>query len=272
MILSNLALICVAGFMYGLEQLLFGPLRQMEIEQLYERGWFAITEWLFAMSTFRDEFGVWFLTMFTVLFIGKIWGWIAEGRIETLEQQPPANPRLFHTRLVASLLLYAVFAAQMFWYCADTVVYEARPGVMVMFVFEFAIILISAISIILRYMLWWEEHHIIKKQMKLKIEEIKATRRAAREQAEAQAKEAQEQQVQAQAGAAASASADGAKPAEDAESAETTPAPAATAAVPEALPHENDEIDEDEIEVPGWEAKGTWLFALDIGTGMHSAP
>ena len=227
--------------MYGLEQLLFGPIRPAEIEQLYERGWFAITEWLFAMSTFRDEFGVWFLTMFTTLFIGKVWGWLAEGRIETLEQQPPANPRLFHTRLVASLALYAFFAMQMFWYCADMVVYEARPGVMVMFVFEFAIIFISAISTILRYTLWWEEHRIIKKQTKQKLEEHKAQIRAAREQAQ------QEQQTQA----------------EGVTSADTAADPTTISTIDAA----EDEIDEDDIEVPGWESKGGWLFALDIGTG-----
>lgn len=231
-ILSNLALIVVSGFVYGLQRLLFGPLRPVEIEQLYEKGWFAITEWLFAMSTFRDEFGVWFLIMFVSLFVGKLWGWLAEGRIETLEQQPPANPRLFHTRLIASLTLYVVFAVQMFRYCFDTVFYDARPGVMVMFVFEFAIITISAFSTVLRYMLWGEEYRIIRKQTKERKEARKAAIRQAREQAQNQADDSNDQA-----------------------SAANAPKPLTEA-----------EVDEEDIEVPGWEAKGSWLFALDIGT------
>jgi len=227
-----LALIAVSGFVYGLQRLLFGPLRPVEIEQLYERGWFAITEWLFAMSTFRDEFGVWFLIMFVSLFVGKLWGWLADGRIETLEQQPPSNPRLFHSRLIASLTLYVLFAVQMFRYCLDTVFYEARPGVMVMFVFEFAIISISAFSTILRYMLWAEEYRIIKKQTKERKEALKAAIRQAQEQSQNQGTEEGQEAADA----------------------------------PTQIPQTEAEVDEEDIEVPGWEAKGSWLFALDIGT------
>lgn len=181
------------------------------------------------MSTFRDEFGVWFLIMFVSLFIGKLWGWLAEGRIEALEQQPPANPRLFHTRLISSLTLYVLFAVEMFRYCLDTVFYDARPGVMVMFVFEFAIISISAASTVLRYALWAWEHGIIKKQTK---ERKEALKQAIRERAQTQI---------------------------SGEGDESSGAPAAELQTEE-------EVDEEDIEVPGWEAKGSWLFALDIGT------
>ena len=188
------------------------------------------------MSTFRDEFGVWFLIMFVSLFVGKLWGWLAEGRIEALEQQPPANPRLFHTRLISSLTLYVLFAMEMFRYCLDTVFYEARPGVMVMFVFEFAIISISAVSTVLRYGLWAWEHRIIKKQTK--------ERKDARKKAIREAREARDQ-AQTQIS-------------DYNDESSGTP-------VVGGLQTE-EEVDEEDIEVPGWEAKGSWLFALDIGT------
>lgn len=159
--------------MYLLQQLLFGPLRAIEIEQLYERGWIAVTEWLFAMSTFRDEFGVSFLLMFAGLFAGKLWGWVAEGRIEALEQQNPGNPSLFHVRLVTSLAIYFTFAVQTLIYCIETVITEERPGVMTMFVFEFAILTISAVATSLRYLVWIYERWIRLKQKK----EILALRR-----------------------------------------------------------------------------------------------
>ena len=85
--------------MLGLQRLFYGPLRPIEIEQLYEKAWFAITETCLAMTIFREEVGGWFLVMFVCLLIGKVWGWIGEGRVEILEQQPPSNPRLFHARL-----------------------------------------------------------------------------------------------------------------------------------------------------------------------------
>jgi E3 ubiquitin-protein ligase synoviolin len=217
--------------MYGLQRTLFGTLRPIEIEQLYERGWIAATEWLFAMSIFRDEFGVWYLIMFLVLFMGKVWGWIAEGRIETLEQQTPANPRLFHTRLILSLGVYMVFAVEMFLYCMDEVIVEARPGVMIMFVFEFAILCIGATSTSMRYGLWAYEHIVIKGQIQERLQQRRA---------------------------------DMAQAAQEAAVGTDTPP------VPQDDPIDEDDVDMHDLDLPGWEAKGTWQFALDIGTGKLS--
>lgn len=224
--------------MYALQNFLYGPLRPNEVEQLWERGWFAVMEWIFAMSTFRDEFGIWFLVMFSSLFTGKIWGWIAEGRVEQLDQQDPGRVSLFHPKLVASLVIYLGFAVEMFLYSLDIVMYEARPGITVMFVFEFAILWICAVSTCLRYGVWVYEHWIWQKQRTAAIEARKAEIR---------------QMHQAAATAAATATPN------------REPAPEAPV-----LPNEN-EIDEDEIEVEGWESKKKWLFALDIFTGMKSS-
>jgi E3 ubiquitin-protein ligase synoviolin len=226
LVLSNLAFLCFVGFVYGLQRLLFGPLRAIEIEQLYERGWIAATEWLFAMSIFRDEFGVWYLVMFLVLFMGKVWGWIAEGRIETLEQQTPANARLFHARLVASLAVFIFFAFEMFHYCLEEVIIEAKPGVMIMFVFEFAILCVGAASTSLKYVLWAYEHSIIRKQLQERLEERR------RDAAAAAASQGAGEDV------------DPVQPLDD-----------------------DEELDIHDLDLPGWEAKGTWQFALDIGTG-----
>lgn len=230
-----MALVLAGSFMYGLQQVLFGPLRPLETEQLWERGWFAMMEWVFAMSTFRDEFGVWFLVMFLSLFTGKIWGWIAEGRVEQLEQQAPNDPRLFHGRLIASLAIYVFFAVQMFWYSFDIVLYEARPGMTIMFVFEFAILCIAAMATCLRYAIWVQEHRIIKQQVAQAVQLRKAEIRKARQEAEEQQK----------------SSGEGVN--------DTSLA---------TLPREED-IDENEIEAPGWESKKGWLFALDITAGTY---
>ncbi|QDS77939.1 hypothetical protein FKW77_001283 [Venturia effusa] len=233
MILCNLALVLAGTFMYALQNFLYGPLRPNEVEQLWERGWFAVMEWIFAMSTFRDEFGIWFLVMFSSLFTGKIWGWIAEGRVEQLDQQDPGRVSLFHPKLVASLIIYLGFAVEMFLYSLDIVMYEARPGITVMFVFEFAILWICALSTCVRYGAWVYEHWIWQKQKASAIEARKAEIR---------------QMHQAAATAATTATANG------------EPAPGAPV-----LPNEN-EIDEDEIDVDGWESKKKFLFGLDVFT------
>jgi E3 ubiquitin-protein ligase synoviolin len=200
--------------MYGLQRLLFGPLRPIEIEQLYERGWIAATEWLFALSIFREEFGVSYMAIFILLFVSKVWGWMVDGRLETLEQQNPAHATTFHTRLVTATLINVLLPLRMANYCLDEAVYGIRPGVMTMFTFEFGILLIGAASTAFRYSLWAYEHRIIQQQMAQRIQELRA--------------------------AAVESGA---------------PMPAAA------------DLDVHELDLPGWEGKGSVQFALDIGTG-----
>ncbi|KAJ6103323.1 hypothetical protein N7486_005750 [Penicillium sp. IBT 16267x] len=229
MILTNLCLVITAFVLFWLQRLLYGPLRPIETEQLYERAWFAITETCLAMTIFRGELGGWFLVMFVSLLVGKVWGWIGEGRVEYLEQQPPAYPRLFHIRLASSLVLSVLFNAFMLRYCVDTVYHQARPDMMVMFGFEFAILTILSTSTTARYAIALTEIYITHQQVKAKVEERRAEIREARLEA-----------IRANARAG-----------------ETSP--------PTDLPDEND-INELEIDVPGWEEKGRWVFYLDLLT------
>ncbi|KAI9934586.1 hypothetical protein ASPWEDRAFT_44017 [Aspergillus wentii DTO 134E9] len=229
MILTNLSLLIAGFLLFWLQRLLYGPLRPIETEQLYEKAWFAVTETCLAMTIFRGELGGWFLVMFVGLLVGKVWGWIGEGRVEFLEQQPPANPRLFHTRLAASLVLSVLFNASMLRYCVHTVLEQARPDMMVMFGFEFAILTILSSSTAARYSIALVEIYITNQQMKAKVEERRAEIRESRD-------EILRQHAQSGAGG-----------------------------FPSNLPDEN-EINEMELDVPGWEEKGRWVFYLDLVT------
>jgi E3 ubiquitin-protein ligase synoviolin len=213
----------------GLQKLLYGPLRPIEIEQLYERAWLFVTETCLSMTIFRGSFGAWFMVMFFSLLAGKVWSWIGEGRVEILEQQPPANPRLFHTRLAISLSLSVLFATYMLEFSIRTVLAQAKPDMMVMFGFEFAILSILSISTAARYSICLTEIYIVRKQKAARIHELRAERTAAPEVPV------------------------GTEP-------QTSPA----ADVPAA----NIDIDEAEVEVEGWEGKGRWIFYLDLVTGM----
>ncbi|KAI1262153.1 hypothetical protein F5Y18DRAFT_161506 [Xylariaceae sp. FL1019] len=233
MILVNLVLLIHASFVWGLQRLCYGPLRPVEIEQLYEKAWFAVTETCLAMTIFREEVGHYFIVMFTALVTGKVWEWIGEGRVEVLEQQPPTNPTLFHTRLSISLLLSLVYDAWLFYYAVTAVIQQARPNMMVMFLFEFAILGTCSLRTTLRYVLSRIEANIVKKQTQTRLDE---RRRQAREQR-----------------------ADILRRRESDDTAE------AEAAQQEELPDEED-IDEMDIEVPGWESKGHWVLSLDLMT------
>ena len=221
--------------MLGLQRLFFGTLRPIEVEQLYEKAWFAITETCLAMTIFREEVGAYFLVMFVCLLIGKVWGWIGEGRVEILEQQPPANPRLFHIRLSLSLLISTLFDLYMLLYSVQTVLQQARPNMMVVFAFEFAVLHVTSISTAARYTVSLYEASVIKNQTKTRRDQIRQERAQARHEA--------------------AAADEGERTASS-----ITEAPA------------EDDVDNLEVDVPGWEEKGRWVFYLDLATGrFHMA-
>ena len=217
-------------FMLGLQRIFYGPLRPIEVEQLYEKAWFAITETCLAMTIFREEVGGWFLIMFVSLLIGKVWGWIGEGRVEILEQQPPANPRLFHTQLSLSLSISTLFDFFMLRYSVNTVLRHARPNMMVMFAFEFAVLTINSLSTTARYAIFVFEANVIRKQ----IDERRSQIRRDRERARLVAARSQPSNGNAEVDAAASA---------------------------------EEDIETMEFDAPGWEEKGRWIFYLDLATG-----
>ena len=190
MFLVNLMLIVAASFGYGLQRLFYGPLRPIETEQLYDKAWFAVSETLLAMTIFRDDIGLWFFTMFLCLLAGKVWQWIGEGRVEFLEQQPPANPRLFHTRLASSLILSVFLDVFMTQYCVSSILSAARPGVMVMFGFEYVLLAIASISTLMRYGLSLVELAVTQRQEKARDEARRVAREQARQQAAAEGAEA----------------------------------------------------------------------------------
>ena len=163
--------------MYALQRLLYGPLRPMEVERLYEHAWFAITETLLAMTIFRDDVGVRFFVMFVSLIAGKIWQWIGAGRVEFVEQQPPtSNEIFFHSRLASSLLLSIVYDMVMLGYCVNTVLRQARPNMIVMFGFEYALLLIESFATFFRHILCLVDLTVQSKQTEAKRQETESDR------------------------------------------------------------------------------------------------
>ncbi|KAL9123202.1 MAG: hypothetical protein Q9187_000251 [Circinaria calcarea] len=232
MVLTNLVLLGIGAFMFGMQRLLYGTLRVIEIEQLYEKAWFAITETCLAMTIFREEVGGWFLVMFMSLLIGKVWGWIGEGRVDILEQQqPPANPRLFHIRLSISLILSALFDLHMLSYSVQTVREQAEPNMMVMFAFEFAVLAVTSLSTAARYCISLHEAAVIKEQTRLQLQERRARAQRQRENVQHVALQSD--------------------------------------SVPSADPtrlNDDTAVEDEDVDVPGWEEKGRWVFYLDLVT------
>ncbi|KAI2785891.1 hypothetical protein POX_h09653 [Penicillium oxalicum] len=134
-----------------------------------------------------------------------------------------------HGRLAISLLVAVFFNAFMLRYCIRVVIDEARADMMIMFGFEFAILTILSTSTLCRYFISLAELFITQQQIKAKMEERRAEIRATRQ-----------EMIREHARAGASSP-------------------------PTDLPSEDD-VNELEIDVPGWEDKGRWVFYLDLVT------
>ncbi|KAI5816502.1 RING finger protein [Pyronema omphalodes] len=220
MVLTNILIFFSIVFGHALQLIFYGPLRAMEVEQIYEKAWYAVTETCLAATIFRDDFDIRFIVMFGVLLFIKCFSWIGGGRVEFMEQQPPERPVLFHIRLASSLVLLTATCLGMVWHSITAVLERGKPNMMVMFAFEFAILLITSLGILSRYTISLVEKYILYREAK--------KRRAARA----------------------------------AERAERLRAMEATGSEEQ----EEEEEEDEELDVGGWEEKGTWVFYSELCT------
>ncbi|KAH8155799.1 uncharacterized protein LAJ45_00811 [Morchella importuna] len=237
MVLTNLLLLLSILFGHALQLIFYGPLRTPEIENLYEKAWYAVTETCLAMTIFRDEFDVRFIVMFGVLLFIKCFCWIGGSRVEFMETSPPDNPTLFHIRLASSLILLLSACSAMLWHSVSSVLERGRPNMMVMFAFEFAILLITSLGITGRYVLSLVEKYILKREA--------MRRRAAR-----------------------ILEREGARQRHAARVAEVTRRRRDGDLVEDVPELEEEDEDEEELDVGGWEEKGTWVFYLELVTDL----
>ncbi|ODQ50776.1 hypothetical protein SAICODRAFT_168950 [Saitoella complicata NRRL Y-17804] len=152
-VLANFALCLTLAITHGLQLLLFGPLRLIERERLYERGWYALTETCLAMTVFREEFDVRFIVCFVCLLIAKAGIWLCEDRVDYMEQMPYGSlPWYFHARMGAALSLLLTTSVTFVHHAFGSTLVHG-PNMMIMFAFEFGIVTGQAAVNVAKYTL-----------------------------------------------------------------------------------------------------------------------
>ncbi len=150
MAVANLALVSVMLIWKAVQRVFLGPLRFREVERLNSRARDAIIECCFATTIFREEVNLVFLALVTILLMLKSLHWLAKDRMDYLEEQP-LSPRIAHVRLVGFMGLLFVTDSYLVWECAKTT-FRTRGGTMlVLFAFEFTVLLIELCSDFVRY-------------------------------------------------------------------------------------------------------------------------
>ena len=140
-VMSNLLLcfaFCVALL---LRTVLLGPLSDLETERLYERLKDAMMETCLAMTIFREEFDVRFVTLFSALLFVKSFHWIAGDRVDYMETRPNV-PALERVRLLALMGLLAAVDVGMLGHAASNLA-ASGPSVLILFAFEYALLVTS---------------------------------------------------------------------------------------------------------------------------------
>ncbi|KAF9047304.1 hypothetical protein BJ165DRAFT_1465059 [Panaeolus papilionaceus] len=153
LVLANFGVLLALLSGHIVQRIFFGALRPNEVERLYDRLWFFITESLLAFTIFRDDFDASFALMFGFLLFVKSFHWLASDRIEWMDQQPyPGPPLLFHFRMS---LLFAILSTTdflMFLFAAEHTISVEVDG-MVLFASEYAILMASVMNTIMKYLL-----------------------------------------------------------------------------------------------------------------------
>jgi E3 ubiquitin-protein ligase synoviolin len=153
LVLANFGVLLALLCGHIVQRIFFGPLRANEVERLYDRLWFFITESLLAFTIFRDEFDTPFALMFGFLLFVKSFHWLASDRIEWMDQRPyPGPPLLFHVRMVVLFTLLWATDLLMFLFAVEHTL-TAGVGGMVLFASEYGILMASLMNTMSKYVL-----------------------------------------------------------------------------------------------------------------------
>ncbi|TIB69081.1 hypothetical protein E3Q08_03582 [Wallemia mellicola] len=144
LILGNFALF--SGLCIGkiIQKLLFGELRTLETEHLYERSWYGFTEMILAMTMFRDEFDLFYGLMFGFLFFVKVFHWLSHDRMEYMVQYQNASNSI----AVRLAIAYAGLLVTDFVLLSICVldIYLNGVTMIILFASEYAILLADALT------------------------------------------------------------------------------------------------------------------------------
>ncbi|KTW32472.1 uncharacterized protein T551_00562 [Pneumocystis jirovecii RU7] len=149
MVLMNMSLFLAAMVGKLIQRIFFGPLRTTEIEHLYERTWYSITETCLAMTIFRNNFDTMSIIVFVILIFLKTFHWLCLDRLEFTQQSENTIWR-FHTRIIISIISLLIFDIIMTRFSIYTILNQ-KPNMMLMFAFEFAILTSTIIGAAIKY-------------------------------------------------------------------------------------------------------------------------
>ncbi|EOD33046.1 hypothetical protein EMIHUDRAFT_71786, partial [Emiliania huxleyi CCMP1516] len=155
LVLANAALALTLLVGRILKSAFFGRLREAEVEHLYERAWYAITETCLAMTIFREEFNISFCAMFCALLFIKSFHWLLQDRIAFLEQAPEVR-LVTHLRVLGLTSALAALDAAFLYHALSSSIARG-PSVLLLFAFEYLLLSSTIAATFVKYALYVNE-------------------------------------------------------------------------------------------------------------------
>ncbi|KAL5767495.1 hypothetical protein ACOSQ2_014278 [Xanthoceras sorbifolium] len=152
-LLLNMGLVVMCILWQLTKRIFLGHLREAEVERLNEQSRREIMEILFAITIFRQDFSVSFLSMVTTLLLIKALHWLAQKRVEYIETTPTV-PMLSHIRIV-SFMGFLLLLDCLFLYSSVKFLIQTRQAsVSLFFSFEYMILATTTVSTFVKYVFY----------------------------------------------------------------------------------------------------------------------
>jgi E3 ubiquitin-protein ligase synoviolin len=148
-LLTSFSLFTLYFVTHLLRKLFFGELRLIEEEQIKEYGWMTASESLLAMTVFRNQFDAGFVLLFAGVLAIKSMHWVGKARQEMMEQSV-ALPDTYHTRMASCLLFLLIVDVLGILFSANSLI-DHGPSMALLLVSDFTILLLSTVSMCIKY-------------------------------------------------------------------------------------------------------------------------
>eukprot|EP01038_Epipyxis_sp_PR26KG_P013099 gene13099-17557_t len=150
-VVGNLVLAVALLIARIFKNLYFGSLREVEVELLIEKSKYTITETCLALTIFRNEVTPPVISLFGSLILIKLLHKLSKSRLDYLEQLLPLS---FYTQLRFGLLLFTLLGMDIFaTYTSARYVLQQGKSVVILFGFEFGLLVIYACNLTIRFIL-----------------------------------------------------------------------------------------------------------------------
>jgi E3 ubiquitin-protein ligase synoviolin len=131
------------------KMLFLGSLRDAEMEMLYERIKYAVTDICLALTIFRHELTPTIIALFGTLLFVKAFHWLCSARLDYLDQVMPAS---YWTQIRLSMLILMLIICDVgvTYSCIQYTIQHGK-SVLILFGFEFGLLCIMVLNLVCRF-------------------------------------------------------------------------------------------------------------------------